>query len=246
MTKVPRIGNDIPGKIHRSQNRDSGIDYSVLERGCDVYVRNCRNSGFHRRKPGDPGGDAENHDTAGTGSVGHLPEEGAQPPPCPVGCRRPGGRPTAHGSPLPGNPLPYGVQRRAVQYGGAAPSAGFGRTYLPGPLRHRGGAPRLCPMGGQLCGAVQRYFCIRRLGGGAGAPVPGPGPDWGEASVLHHPGRTISIRLGAENAPGPSVGPRPGGRPGRGRGHAFGTGPDSRLRRLPGHPGGGARMLRLL
>ena len=52
--------------------------------------------------------------------------------------------------------------------------------------------------GGQLCGAVQRYFCIRRLGGGAGAPVPGPGPDWGEASVLHHPGRTISIRLGAE------------------------------------------------
>lgn len=56
----------------------------------------------------------------------------------------------------------------------------------------------------------------------------------------------ISIRLGAENAPGPSVGPRPGGRPGRGRGHAFGTGPDSRLRRLPGHPGGGARMLRLL
>ncbi len=246
MTKVPRISNHIPGKIHRSQNGKVGIDYSVLERGCDVYVRNCRNSGFHRGKPGDPGEDAENHDTAGTGSVGHLPEEGAQPPPCPVGRRRPGGRPATYGSPISGNPLPHGVQRRAVQYGRAAPSADFGRTYLPGPLRHRGGSPRLRPMGRQLCRAIQRYFRICRLGRGAGASVPGPGPDWRKASVLHHSGRTISIRLGAENASGPSFGPRPGGRSGCGRGHAFGTGPDAWLRRLPGNPGGGARMLWLL
>ena len=52
--------------------------------------------------------------------------------------------------------------------------------------------------------------------------------------------------LFASEPPGPPVGPGSGGRPRRGGGDAPGAWPDSRLRRLPWHPGGGAGVLRLL